>query len=178
MSDPTEAPDPQAQRAALIAASLKQKVPTAILDPTCVWQPSKDQAATQALANAAQQSQNYETAGAIFKNADGNYCYSIPVGGTSPGHFAFGVKTPPDQPMAAIYHTHPVGGSEGENEDFSPGDVDMAKRLKMSSYIKALTSGVVKRFDPGVTSTTREGTGLSAVNKSHGTLVPQTNTTS
>src|ERR1700730_18464389 len=134
MADPTD--DLQAQRAALIAASLKQKVPTAVLDPTCVWQPDKDQAATQALANAAEQSKRYETAGAIFRDANGNYCYSIPVGGTQAGHFVFGVKPAPGQPMAALYHTHPAGG--GEDDSFSPDDVRMANQLKLTSYIKAL----------------------------------------
>lgn len=165
--------DPQdAQRAALIAASLKQKTPAAILDPTCVWNPDKDAAAQTALANAQQQNLSREVGGALFKNADGQYCYSIPVGGVQSDHIVFAIPKQNGITPAGIYHTHPLGGNEAKNDQFSPDDVDMANRLKMTSYIKALTNGVVKRYDPGVTPT-EPISRFDHTQKSAGVLVPK-----
>lgn len=161
-----------AQRAALIAASLKQKMPAAMLDPTCVWTPDKDTAAQAALANAQQQNLSREVGGALFKNADGEYCYSIPVGGAQSDHIAFAVPKQDGITPAGIYHTHPLGGNEAQNDQFSPDDVDMANRLKMTSYIKALTNGVVKRYDPGVTPT-ESVSRFDHTQKSAGTLIPK-----
>ena len=159
---------PDAQRAAMIAAALKQQVPTAALDPTCVWQPSKDQAAITGLNNAAQQGNKLENGGAIFQNGDGQYCYSIPVSSKQGEHIQFNVTPPTGTKLAAIYHTHPDGLDSGS---FSPDDVDTANKLKMTSYIKALKSGAIKRFDPGVTPTRSGGIGV-ARGSSVGTPVP------
>jgi hypothetical protein len=164
--------DPVAQRQALMAAALKQKVPLAVLDPTCQWTDSKDQAAVTGLNNATQVTQGREMGGAIFQNPQGQYCYSIPVGGTQDSHFHLRAQSTPEQQLVGIFHTHPAGSPE--NSTFSPDDVKVANQLKLTSYIKALQSGAVKRYDPGVTPTQSVGSGLSSFDKkSPGTLVPQ-----
>lgn len=155
-----------------MAAALKQKIPLAVLDPTCQWTDSKDQAAVAALGGAAQASSR-ETGGAIFQNAQGQYCYSIPVGGANSEHFQLRAQSTPEQKLAGIYHTHPANGFE--DKSFSPDDVNMADQLKLTSYIKALKDGTVKRYDPGVTKTQSSGT---FDKKSAGTLVPQPTTAS
>jgi hypothetical protein len=167
-TDTPVAPDPDQQRAALVAAALRQKVPQAALDPTCTWQPSMDQAAVTGLSNAQQTSDRYETGGVIYKNSDGNYCYSIPVGNKDPNHFTFGAHSTPDQTIAGIYHTHPAGGGEGGT--FSADDVNMASQLKVPSYIKALRANQVKRIDPAAV---QQALRSSATHTSDGTLVPQ-----
>jgi hypothetical protein len=151
-----------------MAAALKEKIPLAVLDPTCQWTDSKDQAAVTALGNAAQASTSRETGGAIFQNAQGEYCYSIPVGANSANHFQLRAQSTPAQKVVGIYHTHPDVGSEGGS--FSPDDVNVANQLKLPSYIRALKDGTVKRYEPGVTKTQSVGTFGS---KSAGTLVPQ-----
>lgn len=174
MADPV---DPQAQRTALMASALKQKVPLAVLDPTCQWTDNKDQQAITGLSNASQVDHSRELGGAIFQNPQGQYCYSIPVGGTEAGHFQLRAQSTPALKLAGIYHTHPAGG--GEDSSFSPDDVNMANQLKLTSYIKALKDGTVKRYDPGVTPTQAAGSRLqSFARKSPGVLVPQTTASS
>lgn len=172
MADPTDvapvaAPDPFAQRKALMATALKEKVPLAVLDPTCQWTDSKDQAAVKALSNAGSPSDMTETGGALFQNAQGQYCYSIPVSGKAE-HYQLRAQSTPEQKLVGIYHTHPGRGSDAEV--FSPDDVNIANQLKMQSYIKALQSGAVKRYDP---TPPRDVERQSA-----GTLVTPTNTAS
>lgn len=165
------ADDPTAQRATLMAAALKQKLPLAVLDPTCQWTDNKDQAAVTALTNASQVTDKAETGGAIYQNPQGQYCYSIPVGGKQAEHFQLRAQSTPEQRVVGVYHTHPGGGGDTAAQ-FSPDDVNMANQLKMQSYIKALQSGVVKRYDPAVDKP------RGVDRPSAGTLVPQTNTAS
>lgn len=168
-----EAPDPATQRATLMATALKQKLPLAVLDPTCQWTDNKDQAAITALTNAGQVSNTRETGGAIFQNQQGQYCYSIPVSGNSPQaeHFQLRAQSTPEQKVVGVYHTHPGGGGDNAAQ-FSPDDVNVANQLKMQSYIQALKSGVVKRYDPATDKP------RGADRPSAGQLVPPINTAS
>lgn len=164
MSDIATPVDPFTQRRALMAAALKDKSPLAALDPTCQWTDSKDQAAVTALNKGGNTKDIREIAGAIYQNAQGQYCYSIPVQGKEE-HFQFRAQTSPDQTMVGIYHTHPGRGDDAQI--FSPDDVATANQLKMQSYIKALQSGVIKRYDPGISKVKPE-------HNSAGTYLPNT----
>lgn len=138
-------------RQQLIAAALKQKLPLAALDPTCKWTTSADESAVEALNRAP--GGITETGGALFENERGEFCYSIPVGGGKTTQFAFKVKPESGMKMVGLYHTHPKEGMEADSLNFSPDDVDMANKLKMTSYIKTLRDGAVKRYTPGDTLT-------------------------
>jgi hypothetical protein len=169
MGPPPDLPAAQ-QRVALMAAALRQKVPAAVLDPTCTWQPNMDEAANAGLNNAQKASDRYEEGGVIYQNKDGQYCYSIPVSTKDTNHFSFSAHNTPDQQIAGIYHTHP--GSDGGV--FSADDVNMANQLKVPSYIKALRANVVKRLDPAAV---QQALRHSSTKTSDGTLVPQLNPT-
>lgn len=162
--------DPVQQRSALIASALRQKTPEAVLDPTCAWQPSEDQAATTALNNASDVSTKKEVGGVLYKNDDGQYCYSIPVGNSNSYHFKLAAHSAPGQQMAGVYHTHPKGN--GEDSTFSEDDVNMANQLKMASYIKALKNDEIRRLDPASAQIAMHLTPST----SHGVLVPQPKT--
>lgn len=138
-------------RQKLIAESLRQKVPLAVLDPTCKWTSSKDQAAVEALNRTL--AGIHEVGGAIFQNEKGEYCYSIPVGNERNRRFKLRAQSTPAQKLAGIYHTHPPEGAEEQSQYFSHDDINMAEQLKMASYIKVLRDGAVKKFEPGTTRT-------------------------
>lgn len=145
--------DPELERQKLIAQSLRQSVPAAVLDPTCQWVPSADAAALTALEKTPA-TQN-ELGGVLYRNMDGLYCYSIPVGNRRTRTFEFTATPDKGMRIAGLYHTHPDDRGEDEVEYFSPEDVEMSNKLKMASYIKVLKDGVVKRYQPGVTMTQR-----------------------
>lgn len=157
-------------RQKLMAEALRQKVPLAVLDPTCKWTTDKDQTAVSALNNIA--ATNREEGGAIFQNEKGEYCYSIPVGSGQAGKFTLRARSTPEQKLVGIYHTHPEGGLDGQDQNFSSDDVEMADQLKMASYIKALKDGTIKKYEPGVTPTKRfKGGGRLAQKVSDGNLI-------
>ncbi len=138
-------------RQRLIAESLREKVPLAVLDPTCKWTTSKDQAAVEALNRA--MAGTHEVGGAIFQNEKGEYCYSIPVGNARSRNFKLRAQSSPQQKLASIYHVHPPEGAEEESQYFSPDDIRTANQLKMASYIKVLRDGAIKKYEPGITRT-------------------------
>lgn len=117
----------------------------ATLDPTCTWSPDRDATALEAL-NRTPAMGKTEVGGVLYRNAEGNYCYSIPVGNQNDRHFHLQAQIPAGLTLDGLYHVHP--GAE-QSSLFSADDVDMMHKLKVASYIKdSLTSGVVKRLDP------------------------------
>jgi hypothetical protein len=162
-----EAPDPQARRMQLLATAVKQKLPLAVLDPTCQWTTDRDAQAVEAL-NKTTDRKN-ETGGVVFKNDKGEFCYSIPVGGKESGHITFGINPQAGLTVDSLYHTHPTGGGNGDA--FSPDDVQMAKQLKVASYIKNLGNNTIRRYEPGTSSESTRGTNTQRT--SLGTVVPQ-----
>lgn len=100
-----------------------------------------DKAAINALL-AADQSNRYREFGvAIYQDADGNYCYSLPVQGKQ-DTFAFATD-PTAGKLAAIGHTH----AEGDNEA-STDDKAVANKLNKPSYVSY--RGSVSKFVPGM----------------------------
>jgi len=120
----------------------------AILDAGCVWQPDMDRAAVTALASVP--NSNDEYAGAIYRDAQGRYCYSTPVRGAD-DTFSFRVVLPTGTVLAGLYHTHL--GDDGLAPLFSAGDVRQADRLGAASYILVRSRGIVLRYVPGRTGT-------------------------
>jgi hypothetical protein len=114
----------------------------------------------------------YEMGGVIFKNEDGQYTYSEPQSRESRDKFKATVAIPKGSTPAAIYHTHTGYGKDAEPaENFSPADVEVAKKMKMLSYIRAMESGNIKKYEPGKTHTQTVGMGIGSVKNSRGDLI-------
>lgn len=139
------------RREELIAAALRAKVPVAALDPECKWVDSREQAAIDAFGNIP--TGDKESAGAIYQNDKGEFCYSVPVpGGDRSFKFTLG-KGDYDGRLKfdSIYHTHPDEGNHEtgvSSDNFSPHDVEVAKKLGKPSFIRVERTGEVKAMDP------------------------------
>lgn len=118
------------------------------LDPESGWYADVDLAAIAALDRIA--ASNLEHGGVLFKRkADGSYGYSTAVPGERERFTARARFHPDEYELAGLYHTHP-----GEDAAFfSPHDVDIAKQMRLPSFIKILEMGDVRRFTPGKTKT-------------------------
>lgn len=154
-----------------------KRIPVATLDATCVWSPSKDKAALQALAKLPPGRREYAAALYAREGLDGllEYCHSVPIAGS--GHdFSFRTDPRDGNRLAGIVHTHP--GKEKSANHFSPGDVSTADRLNQTSYIRANETGEVRRYDPGESARTPHGdarTTRQAGLTSKGTLIAPAN---
>jgi hypothetical protein len=114
--------------------------------------PNLDEAAVDALSRI--KDTDYELGGVLFRDAKNFYSYSDPSGNAKTRQFEARVKIPPGQKLAGIYHTHPAQGMhDPEGERFSPNDVAIADAMKLVSYIKAIGSGNIRKYHPGVSKT-------------------------
>ena len=111
---------------------------------------SPDEAAINALNKIAEK--KYETGGILYSEGDKFYA-SEPQGQKKAGQFQAKVSIPAGAKLAGIYHTHPGRQDDSDAELFSTDDVDVANRMKMQSYIRALDSGNIRRYDPGKSRT-------------------------
>lgn len=137
---------------------MPKPLPSALGDGYVTY-PSADQAAMAALRSI--QEKHVETGGAVLFNPQaGHYAYTQPVGKNDTGHFSAAVQVPPGWQMAALFHTHPVGARSTE---FSPDDIDMARQLKVPSYILPLYDGKVRSFDPASSPVSKSPQGPFAV---------------
>lgn len=114
--------------------------PTAYLDPSCLWQPDINVAAATALLHADDANRYREFSGAIYRNAKGEFCYSLPVKGKV-DTFAFATD-PTAGKLSGIYHTHP--GEFAPSQD----DIAMADKLNVPSYIRS-RYGAMAVYRPG-----------------------------
>lgn len=119
---------------------------------------SPDEAAISALSKITEK--KYELGGIISQAGD-RYYTSEPMGDKRTGSFTARVKLPQGERAVGLYHSHPSAMHEsiGDSELFSPGDVETAQRMKMLSYIKALASDKIKKFEPGKTNVRLYGRG-------------------
>src|ERR1044072_7780484 len=117
---------------------------------------SPDEAAISALNKILEK--NYELGGVITQSGD-RFFASEPQGNKNTGKFEARVKIPKGEKPVAIYHTHPFEPGNSDAERFSPGDVEIANRMKMLSYIRALESGKIKKYTPGKSRTYLRGRG-------------------
>ena len=89
-----------------------------------------------------------EHAGVILKGPDGKYYATAPIM-TAQDDFQLHVPIQKGWSMAGIYHNHP--GSDGLAQYFSPGDIQMADKLKVPSYIRFSADNVIRGYMPGQT---------------------------
>ncbi len=131
---------------------------------------SPDDAAVRALNRV--QDPTYEQGGVVYQDKNGFYSFSEPQGNQRTGKFEAEVKIPKSAKPVAIYHTHPGYGDAAEfAENFSPDDLKMAHQLKLLSYIRAMDSGNIKKFEPGKTKTDAVGFGVHKGKFSPGDLI-------
>lgn len=90
-----------------------------------------------------------ETAGMIYKDADGKYRYSTTVPGGE--NFNLQAAVPKGSSLAAIVHSHP--GKDALGQVFSPSDLDTANQLKLPSYVRFMDANDTRVYRPGVTKT-------------------------
>jgi hypothetical protein len=115
---------------------------------------------------------HYEMGGVVYKGKDGYFGYSEPQGDQRTGKFRAEARIPKSSTPVGIYHTHPGYGDEKDlAEMFSADDVDVASKMKMLSYIRALNSGNIKKFEPGVTPVNTQGIGLRKTKDATGSLI-------
>lgn len=142
----------------------KQKVLAKLLFRT------PDEAAIQAL-NRIEEPRN-ELGGVIYRDKQGYYSFSEPQGNERTGKFEAEVRIPKSATPAAIYHTHPGYGEEAPlAESFSDDDIKMAKQLKLLSYIRAMDSGNIKKYELGKTKTDDIGFGVHKGKSTLGDLI-------
>lgn len=91
-----------------------------------------------------------ETAGMLFKDADGKYVYSTTTPGSA-DHFELRAAFPQGVSLGAIVHSHP--GKDSYGQVFSPDDLKMADQLKLPSYVRFLDANDTRVYRPGVTPT-------------------------
>jgi hypothetical protein len=147
---PAEQMDPEALREQLIAASAKDKLPAAALDPTSPWLPDLEAAVNEAIRRSGKIANN-EQSGVIFRNADGHFAYSIPLTSVRQDDFALRAPLAQGQSIAAIWHSHP--GADELAGYFSPHDLEMADKLNVPSYIRFNSDGSIRSYTPGKTKT-------------------------
>jgi hypothetical protein len=142
------------------------------LDQACVWQPDIDRAAVEAFHHIP--AGPHEYGGAIYRDAAGRYCYSVPGRGKGDDSFTFRIVIPDGAALAGLYHTHPYDGGK-ESDTFSPDDVKVADKLDVVSYIRVARTGLILRYRPHQTKrNTVLPTGTSlALNISYGEEVTQ-----
>lgn len=115
---------------------------------------------------------HYEMGGVIFKDKQGFYSTSDPQGDERTGKFRAEARIPKSSTPVGIYHTHPGFGDEKDlAELFSSDDVNVANKMKMLSYIRAMESGNIKKFEPGKSSVNTQGIGLRKTKDSTGSLI-------
>lgn len=131
---------------------------------------SADDAAIHALNKVTEP--QYEMGGVIYQDNRGMYSFSDPAGDKRTGKFKVEASIPKSATPKAIYHTHPgYGDAAALAESFSDDDIKVANQLKMMSYIRAMDSGNIKKYEPGHTPVTSVGTGLRRTKESLGDTI-------
>lgn len=131
---------------------------------------SPDDAAVDALNKI--QEPRYELGGVVYKDKNGFYSYSDPEGDERTGKFKATVRIPKSATPMGVFHTHPGYGEDAKTaENFSSDDVKLADQLKMLSYIRAMDSGNIKKYEPGVSKTEFVGSGLRGGKQSAGQTI-------
>lgn len=129
-----------------------------------------DEAAVYALNKITEPS--YELGGVVFKDKAGLYSPSEAAGNKRTGKFEAEVRIPKGSTPVAIFHTHPGYGDEAAlAENFSGDDIKVADQMRMLSYIRAMNSGNIKKYEPGKTPIDTAGIGLRKTKQSRGDLI-------
>jgi hypothetical protein len=106
---------------------------------------SVDAAALAALERITQPFGSDEKGGAIIER-DHRFFYTSAVSSGSPSNIQYVLKKKQTDILVGIYHTQPSGFLQ-RNDTFSHDDMNVAKTLKVVSFIAA-ESGAIRRFDP------------------------------
>lgn len=98
----------------------------------------------------------------VYQTPGGEFRFVAPQGGKSNRYVKQKLAYPKDAKLMAIVHNHPgadeVDGYAGMHSAFSPDDIQMARTLKLPSYIVFGRDMSMRRFDPAKDSpSVREG---------------------
>ena len=86
--------------------------------------------------------------GGLLYSFEGKVFYTDVVTDKSPGTVTLRGKMPKGAKLVGIFHTHP--GMSDIAEQFSQSDLDVARTLKVPSYIIATKSGHIHCFTAGI----------------------------
>ena len=133
---------------------------------------NSDDAAIDALSRIAERGN--EVGGVIYRDQGGRHMYSEPQGQKNSRAFSATVTMPKGSKVSGVYHTHPGVGPEASLAEYFPQhDMDVADQLKVASYIRAMQSGNIRKYMPGVSPTRYKGSGINRVKVSQGELLQQ-----
>jgi len=139
----------------------KDDAPLVVLDPSCKWDKDIDKIAQQALAQLPDG--KGEFGGVLFKNAQGEYCYSTFAGSGSGTTFKVRARMPDkESALAGLFHNHPLTNSgrlDSAAAQFSADDVDVANLLGVPSYIR--TPLDIRKLAPGAAKSGRPNPGTA-----------------
>lgn len=117
---------------------------------------TEQQAAEAALEASEAISRDTELAGGIVLTS-GTYYFTTPV--SSGLHDHFDIRLQFRGKLVAIYHTHP-GANSGLADQFSPEDYAVARKLKLPSYMRAISTQSNYRLSTGNTVSNLTGHSL------------------
>ena len=111
---------------------------------------SVDKAATLALRLSVKKSTSIEYGGCLFKKTKDDlnaFYFTEPATNGSPDEFAITCELPSGSKLVGLYHTHPRGSELG----ISTNDIDVAKKLKVISFVAFIDQEKIMSFTPGKT---------------------------
>lgn len=85
-----------------------------------------------------------EYSGAILQEQNGSVCVTEVARAKDDKHFEFRLRLEVGEKLVAVFHTHVA---RGRSDQFSDDDIQMARKLKVISYIRDNQDGRVKRWE-------------------------------
>jgi hypothetical protein len=111
---------------------------------------SLEDAAVSALRLSVKRSVRIEYGGCLFRQTTADvtaFYFTEPATNYSPDDFAITCELPSGAKLVGLFHTHPIGSVPG----ISTNDIDVAKKLNITSFVAFIDQGTIMRFVPGKT---------------------------
>jgi hypothetical protein len=111
---------------------------------------SLEDAAISALRLSVKRSMRLEYGGCLFRKTTGDvtaFYFTEPATNHSPDDFAITCEIPSGAKLVGLYHTHPLGSVPG----ISTNDIDVAKKLNVTSFVAFIDQGIIMSYVPGKT---------------------------
>jgi len=111
---------------------------------------SLEDAAISALRLSVRKSVRIEYGGCLFRQTTADitaFYFTEPATNHSPDDFAITCELPSGAKLVGIYHTHPLGSIPG----ISTNDIDVAKKLNVTSFVAFIDQGTIMSYVPGKT---------------------------
>lgn len=111
---------------------------------------SLEEAAISALRLSVKKSVRVEYGGCLFRKTTADvkaFYFTEPATNHSPEDFAITCELPSGAKLVGLYHTHPLGSIPG----ISTNDIDVAKKLNVTSFVAFIDQGTIMSYVPGKT---------------------------